>query len=45
MEVAMRCFVQFEMLENTLKIMLTAYQAAQLRTKAEKMLEKLKEEQ
>ena len=31
--------------ENTLKIMLTAYQAAQLRTKAEKMLEKLKEEQ
>ena len=31
--------------ENTLKIMLTAYQAARLRTKAEKMLEKLKEEQ
>ena len=31
--------------ENTLKVMLTAYQAARLRTKAEKMLEKLKEEQ
>ena len=30
--------------ENTLKIMLTAYQAAQLRTKAEKMLEDLKKE-
>lgn len=30
--------------ENTLKVMLTAYQAAQLRTKAEKMLEDLKKE-
>ena len=32
-------------MKHSLKIMLTAYQAARLRTKAEKMLENLKEEQ